>query len=437
MNNKIIVVGADYSSLTAAALIAAKGFDVTVFEKKSEHELDYKRAETFNPDLLEITGLGLPDRDKWISCYAPMIYSPSLSKSFKRQVPENKLDIKMNSRDLFEHIIKFAKKNGVKFVFDCKATQAIMLGDRVVGIKTEKGDFLAQLVIDCAGLNSPLRRSLNINCNIEKNITNDELTFNYHARFNNPQASNVKEKGRIFLCPAEQKAIARIEAFDDFTDVYLTFFEPCSKSQIKSLLNFLKSFNPCVGDEFIYGGIVRKAAAREPLGQTACAGYAAIGQAAFMSNPLTGEGVTEGLKAAKLLAKAVGRDRHRLFNKKSLWQYQADYFKVAGSNIAMLSCVKNIILSLSFSELDEIFESEILSSRDLSADKDRPFSSINLDSILQKAQKLKNRPSLFKKVSLAASKIMKSTAVCAAIPQTFNDYTTPFWLKGYEKTFKK
>ena len=36
MNKKIIVVGADYAGLTAAALIADKGFDVTLYEKRAE-----------------------------------------------------------------------------------------------------------------------------------------------------------------------------------------------------------------------------------------------------------------------------------------------------------------------------------------------------------------------------------------------------------------
>ena len=85
MNKKIIVVGADYAGLTAAALIADKGFDVTLYEKRAESQLDNNTVETLNPDMLALTGIGLPPNDKWLSCDDPVIYCPSLSKEFHRR----------------------------------------------------------------------------------------------------------------------------------------------------------------------------------------------------------------------------------------------------------------------------------------------------------------------------------------------------------------
>ena len=122
MNKKIIVVGADYAGLTAAALIADKGFDVTLYEKRAESQLDNNTVETLNPDMLALTGIGLPPNDKWLSCDDPVIYCPSLSKEFHRTVPEKKRNIKIDSKDLFEHILAFAKE---KILWKSKLPRAV------------------------------------------------------------------------------------------------------------------------------------------------------------------------------------------------------------------------------------------------------------------------------------------------------------------------
>ena len=87
-----------------------------------------------------------------------------------------------------------------------------------------------------------------------------------------------------------------------------------------------------------------------------CDGYAVVGSASFAADPFTGEGVSEELMQAKLLSKAVCRDKRGIYDKEALWGSQSDYFIVAGKNLMAFSAVKKILLSLSDEEIDGIFQ---------------------------------------------------------------------------------
>ena len=56
MGKKIIVAGLGHGGIAAAALIAKAGFDVTVYEQKSEGTLGYDWTDIFAPNALGIAG---------------------------------------------------------------------------------------------------------------------------------------------------------------------------------------------------------------------------------------------------------------------------------------------------------------------------------------------------------------------------------------------
>ncbi len=47
-----------------------------------------------------------------------------------------------------------AAMNGAEFKFDTAFEDFIMEGDRIIGIKTNRGDFLSRWVVNAAGLYS-------------------------------------------------------------------------------------------------------------------------------------------------------------------------------------------------------------------------------------------------------------------------------------------
>ena len=49
MGKKIIVAGAGHGGLTAAGLLAEKGFDVTIYERGQKGKLGYDWTDIFDP----------------------------------------------------------------------------------------------------------------------------------------------------------------------------------------------------------------------------------------------------------------------------------------------------------------------------------------------------------------------------------------------------
>ena len=76
----------------------------------------------------------------------------------------------------------------------------------------------------------------------------------------------------------------------------------------------LKAANPVMGD-FIRGGRVADIPVRQPLSMLVADGYAAIGDAAFMTIPLKGSGVGHSMRAGKILADVVIADEKCFYNR--------------------------------------------------------------------------------------------------------------------------
>ena len=84
------------------------------------------------------------------------------------------------------YIIEHAEKAGVKFVYGCEITGAVVFGNRVAGIKTAAGEIYADLVIDAAGMNSPVRKSLPHWLGVQNSSIEYEQFYVYRAFWNRP-----------------------------------------------------------------------------------------------------------------------------------------------------------------------------------------------------------------------------------------------------------
>ena len=151
MSTKIIVAGGGHGGIAAAALMAKSGLDVTVYEKNSADNMGYDWTDIFDPDSLELIGAGMPEEDLFEYKTDMTFYSTNEKIAINQDVPPSELEIKMERRDIYKHIIDYALKCGVKFQYGHKINAPIIGGTRVVGIKTDKGDIYGDLIIDACG----------------------------------------------------------------------------------------------------------------------------------------------------------------------------------------------------------------------------------------------------------------------------------------------
>ena len=439
MGKNIVVAGLGHGGIAAAALLAKAGYDVTVYEKKKKGTLGYDWTDIFAPDALRIAGMDMPDDDKYEYKEDMTFFGPSSKKSLQQHIPKEKLEIKMERRDIYEHFIENALRYGVKIVYDCEVEGPIVLGNRVAGIKTEKGDFYGDLVIDACGLNSPVRRNLPESFGIEKDVARNEKITIYRAFFNVGENVEPDAKFKVMFFKGGEMGINWIASEDKYTDLLIGRFDDFDIEDVEKFADFLRKENPRLGTKKKRGGQFVEIPVRQPLSVMVADGYAAIGDSAFMTVPVIGSGIANSLKAAKILADTVIRDKTNSFSADSLWNYQVGYYKELGAGLAPLACIKLLLLSLTPDEVDYVFENEILTEDMMTIGADfTGLSSVKFDpkEMIGKAKQVCSDTELLKKLIACGVRIGKVGATCTMMPKKWNARRVQNWAKVYEFSFR-
>lgn len=441
MSRKIIVAGAGHGGLAAAALLAKKGFDVTVYERKSEGTLGYDWTDIFAPRALNIAGMDLPPEDKYEYKENMTFYSPDMKKGLRQDVAPDQLEIKMERSDIYAHLISYAVNCGAKIEYDCCIKAPIMLGSRVCGISTDKGDFYGDLVIDAAGIDSPVRSNLPVCCGIEKKVKPYEQFYVYRAFYNRASDEEPQDKYKVCLLPQGKLGVGWVATEKEYTDLLIGRFKPFDMSQVEETAAFFRETNPTLGDKVCRGGQFVKIPVRHPLNLMVCDGYAAIGDSAFMTVPVIGSGIANSLKAAKMLADTVVADRSFEFTAEKLWSYQKKYYKQLGAGLSVLACVKLLLTQLRPEELDFMFETGILTAKDLTIGADSTSLSSMLNAsfkeLTAKAKSLCKDPALLAKIAATGVRIARVTASNAAMPAKWNTLLVRRWANARQNCFKR
>ena len=439
MGKNIIVAGLGHGGIAVAALLAKAGCDVTVYEKKKEGTLGYDWTDIFAPDALGIAGMDMPDEDKYEYKENMTFFGPTSKKGLQQHVPEDKLEIKMERRDIYDHFIKHALECGVKIVYDCEVEGPIVLGNRVAGIKTEKGDVYGDLVIDACGLNSPVRRNLPESFGIEKDVARNEKITIYRAFYNIGEDVEADAKFKVMLFKGGKMGINWIASEDKYTDLLIGRFENFDMEEVERFADYLREENPRLGTKRKRGGQFVEIPVRQPLSVMVADGYAAIGDSAFMTVPVIGSGIANSLKAAKILADTVIKDKTNSFSAETLWNYQVNYYKELGAGLAPLACVKLLLLSLTPDEVDYVFENGILTEDMMTIGADfTGLANVKIDpkDMIGKAKQVCADTELLKKLIALGVRVGKVGAACTMMPKKWNARRVQSWAKVYEYSFK-
>ena len=441
MGKKIIVAGGGHGGIAAGALLAEKGFDVTVYEMHKREDMGYDWTDIFDRKGLFACNMAMPSEDKYLLKNDMTFINPSRTVTVKQHVSEDQLEIQMERKDIYDHIISHAEKCGVKFEYETKVTEPIILGGRVVGIKTDKGDVLGDLVIDAAGLNSPVRSQLPECFGIQHEVAEYEQFYVYRGFFNKT-AEVEGDKFRVFLFFNDKKQICWVADDGTHTDVLIGRFEPFDMDEVNTTLEELREINPDLGTELIRGGQFVKIPVRQPLGVLVADGYAAIGDSAFMTVPVIGSGIANSFKAARVLADTVIGDKNELYSAETLWKYQRGYYKILGNGLAPVAIIKLMMRAFSPRELDYMLEQGVLNSDDMTIGADSTSlwafskSMLKPDELAKKFVKVFKNPAVNLKVTKMVMQISAVIAATTAMPLKYDRQLVNKWVKVYNACFK-
>lgn len=427
MGKKIVVAGAGHGGLVAAAKLAQNGFDVTVYERKAREQLGYDWLDAVDPRAFYEVGLELPKDVKFEKNGDMRFYNPALSAPITVASNGNG-STKIERKLIYDLLLDYAEKSGVKFVFDCPVLGPLMNGTRVVGVETPHENVKADLVIDSAGIDSPVREKLPFDCNIDNTYGYGECFFAYRAYFNKLPAPEPEVAYEIFLMHLGERGISWVVTEKDCVDVLIGRVSPISDEEVQDILSQMRQFSPQIGFEVLRGGDkICRIPVRRPLSVMVCDGYAAVGDSAYMTMPMNGSGICAALRAGLMLADTVKADREQLFSAETLWDYNRRYILHFGLNFASIDTLKNILLCMNTKGVDFLFDKQIITPDDINFSRSKSENGSSFSDMLGRVSRgMGNLPVLLRTAG-ALSKGDGLKKVYRMIPEKYETESVLKW----------
>lgn len=363
---KIIVAGAGHGGLIAAARLAAAGHDVSVYERKERSTLGHDWEDRFTFDIiLKEIGIDKFADDAWRFRGDCAFVSPDYKTHVIINYSDKNRQKIMWRKPLITLLVDNAEKFGVKFCFGEEITNAEISGNKVIGIKTESGTYNADLVIDSAGVFSPLRQSLPETFGIEKMPKRGDVFYAYRAYFDKKDNTKMPDVPfEVYLCHAAEQGLSWCCTNDDSVDILIGRIDPLNDDLINRHINKFKTDHPWIGDNIIHGGKFGIIPVRRPLPIMVADGYATVGDSAFMTTPMNGMGIDLSVQAGILLAQTVIKNNNA--SVEALWEYNRDYHRLYGASTSKNESLKNSLLNLPGIGVDFLFSNGIVQAADLS-----------------------------------------------------------------------
>ncbi len=160
----VLIVGAGTAGTYISWLLAKKGFSVILIEKDKREEVG-KRLDVihFETDRVQMAGIppfkaGTPD------CIEIRNVSTVITPDFKTEIKVRALQTIVRLTPFLNKTYKILESDGIKLVFSTEFKEIIFEDNKIVGLFAESGgnrqEYRARLIIDASGKPAVIRTSL-------------------------------------------------------------------------------------------------------------------------------------------------------------------------------------------------------------------------------------------------------------------------------------
>lgn len=360
----ILIVGASTTGSWFARKMAQQGFSVLMIEKEEQN--DVNRAYDiihFGKTDMEKFGMTIPettDKDWGFTFASSVIYSP-FGNYPKIGQPDPVVGV--HKHDYIMRMNNEAVAAGAEIIYGAAFDDFIYdESNRIVGAtyntKDGKKEAYARIVADCSGIPSAARTKLPDTSVVENfKLTNKDIFFVvlYYAEY---EDKNFKPRSLDGFCmqykawsaPSgnEHGAILGIGAgygYDYAEEVFKDYMKNIKRPAYKvekvekGMTPYHRSLYSCVDDGFI-----------------------AMGDAAFLTKPTCGEGVTSSLVQAEIavdvISKLLREDGY--LTKEKLWPINCRYMKSQGKDFDSLRPMLYGIISANYEEAEYLFANDCI-----------------------------------------------------------------------------
>ncbi len=423
---KIIVAGAGHAGLTAAAMLACSGFDVTVIEKEERENLGHDWEDRFDFDILsEITGKSIDvfPENSWRYRGDCAFLSPAKRKRIEILYSDENRQKIMWRKPLINMLIDNAAEKGAKLLFGTEVFKPLIDKGRVAGVSTSGGDFCGDLVIDCAGVFSPVKTNLPDEFGIDKSVKRGDLFYGWRAYFNKTDSVMPQTPFEVYMYHEGEQGLSWCCTNENTVDILIGRIDKFGEDKIDEQLAIFRKDHPWIGTQIVHGGQYGIIPVRRPLTLMVANGYAAAGDSAFMTMPMNGMGIDLSLKAGIILADTLISCPESDFSAEYLWEYNKRFHKECGAFASKNEGLKNSILSLPSQGVDFLFENDVIQSSDLAGGgKD-----MNFGKLLGKFTRGMRNPKYFFAIVNGLIKGSSASSLYSRPPEKYDPGTISEW----------
>jgi len=436
----IAVIGMGQGGMVAAIKLAEAGFQVDVYEKAEENAVSYPWWDDIRYDVFELVGIPMPEEKDYRQKSKWLFVSPDEKSSLAVPPLPPMEEISISRRGLNQHLCKLAKEAGCKLHFGTPVEELVVKDDVVVGFKAGKKTVKADLVIDASGLHSPFRKMVPEKFGIQDQPGTADVLNGYRAFFERvPGTARPDPESTLYVMHLYGCGISWCNLNEeDQVDILIGRFGGLTEEDRAACEADLRKNHDMVSDKVIHPGRWVDVCARCTIARMVADGYALVGDSAFMTMPFMGSGIEASMKAGKILAETVIKNKKKKFTAKNLWGYQVEYYNKLGAVYTLIDIAKRWALGVDPALIDWLFGCGVVTSEDmklLSTDSENQASLSVLD-ILKKVAILFRRPKLIGEAVAAVARAAKGLLVAKQIPKKYNEKKVREWQEKYEGLLK-
>ena len=365
----VLIIGAGSSGAYTAKLLAEKGHSVCVIDSLKRDKIGTK-YDIVHIEEKEFKLLNIPRPVEGDAPWA-FEFSENLTADPLNLYPKKAINpivgVHMHEYTLLLNF--WAENYGAQFRYDVTFESFVFENGKIVGAIVydgkEHGCLYAKTVIDCSGINAVGRRELPDHYGIENFALSDEDMFYVILKY--VKLKNESDfisgscgwpyfKGWIAPCADPEGAIIGIGAchgFDYAESMYETMEESISFPK-HDIVKIEKGRTPYTRPPFSF----------------VADNFIVSGDAACLTKPLNGEGITSSMPHQIIVADVLSE---ALYNddtcKKALWRINTEYNHTQGAEFAFLrALLVGIVNAATFDEFEYAFSSGMISDELLSGE---------------------------------------------------------------------
>ena len=431
---KILVAGAGHGGLVAAIHLAKSGHDVTVVEQKARSDMGHDWHDWLENSAFDGAGIDRPPESLVRKAMLQGFKNPSGTVELRHGY--NDTAVIMDRKDLIGYLLQLAEIAGVRLQFETAIVAPLLQGTAVRGLIVRCGETLSalegDLVIDSAGMNSPVRTQLPAAFGIDNTINRRSVFHVWRAYYENTDGTINDPPYTIHLFHCNRPGIDWAITEKDYVDILVGKFSQSgelTQADVDAAMAAFRETYPYIGEKIVRGGSFEDIPISRMLPLIVADGYAAVGDSAGMTVPLNGSGIILSMNAGKILADTVNAVDGPC-TKAALWPYEYAYFMKHGKDLVMIDIIKTLFTYVKGEDIDYLTEKKILTSDQLSV-ADSGSLNVSAQYILNLI--VAGLPLL--KLVPAAVRCFKTlplvSFVCGAIPKDFDEEKVGRWIRRY------